>query len=157
MFFNHPLRIRWFNFSTNSIISVFPPAAMTEQPDRQNKATWTRLSQHELERVLQIHERFLAGQSSGRRALLKFHDLNGLDVRQRDLRQADLSGAALHATSLFRANLSGSSLANSIGPGVNLDYADLARADFTGARITPQLIARGKLEATIMPDGTVHA
>src|SRR5689334_11633286 len=106
MFFNHPLRIRWFNFSTNSIISVFPPAAMTEQPDRQSKNTWTRLSQHELERVLQVHERFLAGQNNGRRAQLKFHDLNGLDVRQRDLRQADLTGCLLKQASLTRANLS---------------------------------------------------
>ena len=89
-------------------------------------------------------------------ANLKHADLSNADCQGAHLRQADLSGAALHATSLFRANLSGSSLANASGPGVNLDYADLARADFTGARITPQLIARGKLEATIMPDGSVH-
>ena len=89
-------------------------------------------------------------------ANLKHADLSNADCQGAFLRQADLSGAALHATSLFRANLTGSSLANAIGPGVNLDYADLARADFSGARITPQLIARGKLNATIMPDGTVH-
>ena len=90
-------------------------------------------------------------------ASLKHADLSNADCQGAHLRQADLSGAALYATSLFRANLSGSSLANSIGPGVNLDYANLARADFTGARITPQLITRGKLEGTIMPDGTIHA
>jgi hypothetical protein len=33
----------------------------------------------------------------------------------------------------------------------------LARADFTGANITLQLIERGQLDGTILPDGTKSA
>lgn len=87
-------------------------------------------------------------------ANLRFADLSNSDATGATLRQADLGGAALHATSFYRANLSGASLADAVGPGINLDYADLARADFTGAKITAQLIERGKCAATIMPDGS---
>jgi uncharacterized protein YjbI with pentapeptide repeats len=85
---------------------------------------------------------------------LRFADLSHADATAASLRQADLASAALHATVFFRAVLSGASLAGSVGPGINLDYADLARTDFTGAKITPQLIERGNLAGTIMPDGT---
>ena len=47
-------------------------------------------------------------------------------------------------------------LAGALGPGVNLDFADLTRADLTGAKITAQLIERAKCEATIFPDGSVR-
>ena len=88
-------------------------------------------------------------------ANLRFADLSNADASTAAIRQADLNGAALHATNFFRANLSGASFANAVGPGINLDFADLARADFSGATITPQLIERGKLDATVMPNGEV--
>jgi uncharacterized protein YjbI with pentapeptide repeats len=47
-------------------------------------------------------------------------------------------------------------LEGAVGPGVNFEYADLARADFTGALITPALIERGKLAGTVLPDGSVR-
>jgi|GEM_PF-6193017 len=87
-------------------------------------------------------------------ANLRFADLSHADASGATLRQADLQGASLAATKFFRANLAGASLTGTVGPGVNLDYADLARADFTGAKITPQLIERGRLDGTLMPDGT---
>jgi uncharacterized protein YjbI with pentapeptide repeats len=105
--------------------------------------------------------------ASLRRANLRGADLSGANLRYADLshadltgavlRQADLAGAALHATNFFRANLTGAGLAGAVGPGVNLDFAELARADFTGANITLQLIERGQLDGTILPDGTKSA
>jgi uncharacterized protein YjbI with pentapeptide repeats len=88
-------------------------------------------------------------------ANLRFADLSNADVSAANLRQADLTGAALHATNFFRASLVGAQLSDAVGPGINLDFADLARADFTNAKITPQLIERGKLGATVMPNGEV--
>lgn len=88
-------------------------------------------------------------------ANLRFADLSNADASAAAIRQADLQGAALHATNFFRANLGGANLANAIGPGINLDFAELARTDFTAAKITPQLIERGKLSATVMPNGEI--
>lgn len=104
--------------------------------------------------------------ASLRRADLRGADLSGARLRWADLshadctgagfRQADMANASLAATKFVRANLSGASLAGAVGPGINLDFADLSRADFTGARVTQQLIERGKLDGTIFPDGTVR-
>ncbi|WP_322794968.1 pentapeptide repeat-containing protein, partial [Tepidiforma sp.] len=104
--------------------------------------------------------------ASLRRARLEGADLSGASLRWADLshaaaegailRQADLSHAALAGAVLRRASLAGATLAGAVGPGIDLDYADLARADFTGALITPRLIARGRLEGTVFPDGSIR-
>lgn len=89
-------------------------------------------------------------------ARLRWADLSHADCTGAALRQADLANATLAATKFVRAGLSGASLAGAAGPGINLDFADLTRADFTGAKVTPQLIERGKLDGTIFPDGSVR-
>lgn len=104
--------------------------------------------------------------ASLRRADLRGADLSGARLRWTDLshadctgagfRQADMANASLAATKFVRANLSGASLVGAVGPGINLDFADLSRADFTGAKVTQQLIERGKLDGTIFPDGSVR-
>jgi uncharacterized protein YjbI with pentapeptide repeats len=111
-----------------------------------------RLQGAELESASLRRANLTGAELSG--ANLRFADLSHADASGATFRQADLHGAALAATKFFRANLAGASLTEAVGPGVNLDYADLARADFTGARITPQLIERGRLDHTLMPDGT---
>lgn len=88
-------------------------------------------------------------------ANFRYADLSNADCAGASFAQADLSFAALHATSMFRANLSGAGLSGCVGPGLNLDYADLRRTDLTGAKITEQLVRRGRLGNTIMPDGSV--
>lgn len=88
-------------------------------------------------------------------ASLRFADLSNADCTAANLAQADLTNASLHATSLFRATLTGAGMSGCVGPGVNLDYADLRRADLSQAKITEQLIRRAKLGNTVMPDGSV--
>ncbi len=106
---------------------------MTDQPDSHTANNWTRLGQLELDRVLQQHERFLAGQNNGRRAQLKFHDLSGLDLRQRNLSQADLTGALLKQARLSETNLSAANLFGADLRVATLFRADLTRADLRGA------------------------
>jgi uncharacterized protein YjbI with pentapeptide repeats len=89
-------------------------------------------------------------------ANLRWADLSNADCGAANLRQADLGGAALHSTNFFRAAMAGASFAGAVGPAINLDFADLARADFSGAKITAQLIERGRLAGTIMPDGMIR-
>ncbi len=89
-------------------------------------------------------------------ANLRWADLSHARMEGASLRQADLSEAALAGAKLARANLAGATLAAAVGPGIDLDFAELARADFSGALITPALIARGRLEDTVFPDGSVR-
>ena len=104
--------------------------------------------------------------ASLRRADLRGADFSGASLRWADLshadcgdgvfRQADLSRASLAGTKFTRCDLSGANLAGAVGPGIDLEFADLRRADFSGAKVTPALIARGRLEGTVFPDGSVR-
>ncbi|WBL36971.1 DnaJ domain-containing protein [Tepidiforma flava] len=89
-------------------------------------------------------------------ALLRWADLSHARCEGASLRQADLGQAALAGTLFARADLSGATIAGAVGPGVNFEFANLARADFSGALVTPSLIARGRLESTVFPDGSVR-
>ena len=71
----------------------------------------------QLDRVLEFHRLWLAGEG-GERA-----DLSGSN-----LRDANLSGAYL-----YRANLQAADLTNAVFPRANLRSADLRSADLTGA------------------------
>lgn len=104
--------------------------------------------------------------ASLRRADLRDADFSGASLRWADLsyadcgdgvfRQADLSRASLAGTKFTRCDLSGANLAGAVGPGIDLEFADLGRADFSGAKVTPALIARGRLGGTVFPDGSVR-
>jgi curved DNA-binding protein CbpA len=89
-------------------------------------------------------------------ANLRWADLSHARCEDASFRQADLGESALAAAVFLRANLAGATLGGAVGPGVNFEFADLARADFTGALITPSLIARGRLAGTVFPDGSVR-
>ncbi len=89
-------------------------------------------------------------------ANLRWADLSHARCSGASFRQADLGEAALAGTVFARADLAGATLAGSVGPGVNFEFANLARADFSGALVTPALIARGRLESTVFPDGSVR-
>lgn len=89
-------------------------------------------------------------------ARLRWADLSHADCTGAGLRQADMANASLAATKFVRANLAGASLVGVVGPGINLDFADLSRADFSGAKVTAQLIERGTLDGTIFPDGSAR-
>ena len=52
-----------------------------------------RLSQGELEVTVGAHERYVEGKAGGRRAVLKFLDLSGLDLSRRLLVQAFIGDA----------------------------------------------------------------
>ena len=54
-----------------------------------------RLSQGDLDRILDAHEAFLKHRVGGTRASLKLRDLSFLDFSGRDLSDADFSGSKL--------------------------------------------------------------
>lgn len=62
------------------------------------------MSQGELDVMLDAHERLMDGRPGGRRAVLSFANLSGLDISGRNLMEADLSGALLEATKAVKTN-----------------------------------------------------
>lgn len=101
------------------------------------------------------HERFASGRPGGLRLILRFGNLGGVMLQQRDLRGADLTGcnleggrlaaarldeATLYCCDLTRADLRAANLANADLRGVSLRAANLYGAcldgtDFRDARL----------------------
>lgn len=98
------------------------------------------VSQNELNRVLELHKKWLNGASDGARASLGFKDLrganlHGVDLHEANLYEANLCGANLCGTNLYKANLYGAILRGTMLCGADLRGADLREADFCGANL----------------------
>ena len=115
-----------------------------------------RMTQAQLDALVNLHDRFLNGRIGGRRATLKRMDISGLVLSFKNMRGADFSGcnmrnmnlsstifqeATLYACDLSHSNLSNTSFARADLRGTriesaNLAGADLERADLRGGALT---------------------
>lgn len=80
----------------------------------------------DLNKILDLHKKWLGNNLDGVRA-----NLSGADLREADLREADLRWADLSRADLRWANLGGANLR-----GANLGEADLSGADLSGANLS---------------------
>ncbi len=97
-----------------------------------------KISQEELNEILEKHQKWLNDENGGERADLRNADLRGADLRSAelrgaDLRDANLSGADLRSAELRDANLSGADLSGADLSGADLSGADLRSAELKGA------------------------
>jgi len=83
------------------------------------------VEKEELNKILELHKKWLENEKDGQCADLRYTDLQGADLRYTDLQCADLRGADLQGANLQRANLQRA----------NLQRADLQGADLQGASI----------------------
>ena len=96
------------------------------------------MTREELEKVLDLHKKWLNNEQGGERADLRGADLRGADLRVAtlngaNLRGADLRWAKLSEADLSRAKLSRAKLSEADLNGANLRGADLSRADLSRA------------------------
>ena len=89
----------------------------------------------ELNKALDLHERWLNHKDDGVRADLSEADLSRTDLHEADLRKSSLSesnlyGVYMRGADLYEADLYGANLY-----GVNLSGADLSRVDLRGANL----------------------
>lgn len=63
------------------------------------------MTQNELDKILQSHQKWLAGEDGGSRANLRDANLRGADLRAANLRGANLQGADLQGANLRGANI----------------------------------------------------
>ena len=78
---------------------------MTLQGELDHKDQWKKLSQQELEEVLDKHEKFVNNQRNGKRAQLGMHDLSYLDMAGRNPSRAELTGAIINHCTLEGAKM----------------------------------------------------
>ncbi|MEE8506307.1 MAG: pentapeptide repeat-containing protein [Kiloniellales bacterium] len=103
---------------------------MSEQPRDQEdqEVKWVKIDPARLKEILDLHKRFVAKEPGGKRAILSFHDLSGIDLSHKDLSGADLTGAKMS-----QARLSGASFCRANLYSADLRMASLQGADFTKA------------------------
>ena len=78
---------------------------MTLQDELEHKDQWTKVSQQELNTILDRHEAFVDNQSGGERMQLGMHDLSYLDMAGRNLSRAELPGAGKWVMRGYQADL----------------------------------------------------
>lgn len=83
---------------------------------------------------------------------LRKRNLTGAQLSHSNLTNANLAGAKLVRAELFKANLSGANLS-----GANLRGANLKGANLKGADLSHASLYEAVLTGTVMPNGTVHA
>ncbi len=94
-----------------------------------------RMTQGQLDAMVELHARFLEGRLGGRRATLKAVDLKGLSLLGKDMRQADFTGCDMRGMDLGKANFSESRLYACDLSDSNLANANFSRSDLRGTRI----------------------
>lgn len=94
------------------------------------------MNQDELNRILELHEKWIKGEDGGVKADLMNADLLGADLSSANLSSANLSGANLSGANLSGADLRGADLYLANLSGADLIGADLIGADLFGANLS---------------------
>ena len=81
------------------------------------------MTRQEIDKILELHKKFLNGEKEGKRADLCGADLCGADLRGANLHGADLRGANLRSADLRGANLRSADLCYANLRSANLDYS----------------------------------
>jgi hypothetical protein len=99
-----------------------------------------RLTQEELNKIIELHAKWLMVEKVGKKADLSDCDISNLKMKGANLRWANLRGATLRGATLRGANLEGANLkgANLVRAnleGATLEWANLVRANLRGATL----------------------
>lgn len=93
------------------------------------------MKDYELNKILELHQKWLNAEEGGVRANLQGVNLQGIDLHKADLRGANLCGADLRESNLCEANLSTTNLWEANLHKANLYEANLSEAILYGANL----------------------
>jgi hypothetical protein len=113
------------------------------------------MKQRELDRILDLHAAYLAGQSEGEPADLSGQDLRGLNLSKRDLREANFSRADVREANFSGAKLADADFSGADARGANFSGANMANtntseADLTGANLSGNPVDRDNLNLGVV-------
>ena len=89
------------------------------------------MTQDDLNKILELHKKWLNGDPDGKRAYLSRSNLRGSNLRGSDLRDCDLRDCYLSGSNLSGCNLSGCNLRGS-----DLSDCDLSRSNLSGCDLS---------------------
>jgi len=127
--------------------------SLRDTPDFEDQ--WTKISQQELDEILDRHEAFADGRQGGERAKLGMYDMSYLDFTGRQLSGIEMTGALLCHCDLSNADLSdanlfGADMRFAYAVGACMDRADLRGACLAGADLSNISIVEGDLRDGVL-------
>ena len=114
-----------------------------------------RLTQRDLDEVLEKHKKFSLGQKGGQRSILKFVDISGLSLRGADLSQSDFTGSNLTNTDLSNGIFVSCCFFACDLRNANLENANFRRADFRGAYVAGANLTGADLDSADLREGKI--
>lgn len=90
-----------------------------------------KINQKELNKILDLHKKWLDDKTDGKRGNLSYTDLSELDLSCVNLRGADLRHADLSNSDLSYADLRGANLRHANLEGADLSYVDLSNTNLS--------------------------
>lgn len=114
-----------------------------------------RLSQAELNEVMARHTMFLRGQIGGRRAIIQYHNISGLNFHNQDLSQADFTGSSLRDADLSLGIFRSTCFFACDLRDADLSHANLSRADLRGSLLSGALMSGADLRDSDMREGKI--
>ncbi|MFO1014742.1 MAG: pentapeptide repeat-containing protein [Caulobacteraceae bacterium] len=114
------------------------------------QAEMPALSQAVLDRFLNMHERFVAAQAGGRRAMVRYLRAPGLDFSGRNLTDADFTGADFQDSRLVKVRLAWGSLLCADLRGADCTDADLSKVDLRGVSLRGANLTGANLDGADM-------
>lgn len=118
---------------------------MADDAQKHYEAKRKPLNQQQLTAALVSHARYL-GSQGGVRAQLAHHNLDGLNLANRNLTEADFTGCSLIGANLSGSNLDRASLYCADLRDANLESARMTRADLRGASFAGARLAYAQLD-----------
>ena len=94
------------------------------------------ITQEELNKILDLHKKWINNEDGGKCADLSNVDLKGVNLSNVDLKGVNLSGADLKGVNLSSADLSYANLSSTILYKANLSYTDLQNIILISANLT---------------------
>jgi uncharacterized protein YjbI with pentapeptide repeats len=115
----------------------------------------TKVSQHDINHAVGLHEKMAKGQTGGVRLVLSFKVAERMNFQGRDLSEAELVGAYLCESNFGKAKLTRANLFGADLTGCDLHEADLSKADLRGAQLKRANLERANLTAADIRDGFI--
>ena len=115
----------------------------------------TESSTPDIVAVLRSHENYVLRQPQGKRAFLRFVNLDGIYLSKRRLDEIDFSGATLRGANFAAANLSRASLSCTDLTNANFAGTNLSQADLRGARVSGANFDNADMERSDFRQATI--
>ena len=117
------------------------------------------MRQNELDKILELHKKWLNGEKGGNRADLSYANLSNAYLSYVNLAGASLSYVNLNCANLYNANLSNANLIGADLNGADLNYTNLTgaileSADLREANLTGASLSNAKLKGVYADETT---